>query len=77
LPCDLPAYDCVLALDLIEHIADDCQAVQRLCRLVNPGGRLILSAAAIPELYSEFDEIQDIGAAILQSRCEAVSSKPD
>jgi SAM-dependent methyltransferase len=58
LPCDLPAYDCVLALDVIEHIDDDCQAVQRLRRLVNPGGRLILSVPAIPELYSEFDEIQ-------------------
>jgi SAM-dependent methyltransferase len=58
LPGDLPGYDCVLALDVIEHIDDDCQAVQRLRRLVNPGGRLILSVPAIPELYSEFDEIQ-------------------
>jgi hypothetical protein len=32
--------------------------VQQLSGLVNPGGRLILSVPAIPELYSEFDEIQ-------------------
>jgi 2-polyprenyl-3-methyl-5-hydroxy-6-metoxy-1,4-benzoquinol methylase len=58
LPRDLPRYDCVLALDVIEHIDDDCRAVQQLSGLVNPGGRLILSVPAIPELYSEFDEIQ-------------------
>jgi 2-polyprenyl-3-methyl-5-hydroxy-6-metoxy-1,4-benzoquinol methylase len=58
LPRDLPRYDCVLALDVIEHIDDDCRAVQQLSGLVNPGGRLILSVPASPELYSEFDEIQ-------------------
>jgi 2-polyprenyl-3-methyl-5-hydroxy-6-metoxy-1,4-benzoquinol methylase len=58
LPVEVPQFDAVLALDVIEHIDDDCQAAQRLRRLVNPGGRLILSVPAIPELYSEFDEIQ-------------------
>lgn len=58
LPHSLPSYDCVLALDIIEHIDDDCGAMRRLKCLVNQGGRLILSAPAIPELYSEFDEVQ-------------------
>jgi SAM-dependent methyltransferase len=58
LPAGSPTYDCVLALDVIEHIDDDRQAVRQLGRLVKPGGRLLLSVPALPELFSEFDEIQ-------------------
>ena len=54
----LPAYDCVLALDVIEHIDDDHQAVRELVRLLNPSGRVIISVPALPDLYSEFDEVQ-------------------
>jgi SAM-dependent methyltransferase len=58
LPQNLPKYDCVLALDVIEHIDDDRRAVQELGYLVSPAGRLVLSVPALPELYSEFDEVQ-------------------
>jgi SAM-dependent methyltransferase len=58
LPSALPSYDCVLALDVIEHIDDDRQAMRELSRLSAPGGRLIVSVPALPELYSEFDEVQ-------------------
>jgi SAM-dependent methyltransferase len=58
LPSALPTYDCVLALDVIEHIDDDRQAMRELSRLSVPGGRLIVSVPALPELYSEFDEVQ-------------------
>jgi len=58
LPDHLPRHDCVLALDVIEHIDDDCQALQQLGRLLNPTGRLIASVPALLELFSEFDEIQ-------------------
>jgi SAM-dependent methyltransferase len=58
LPSGLPTYDCVLALDVIEHLDDDCQAVRELGRLVKPGGRLLFSVPALPELFSEFDEVQ-------------------
>jgi SAM-dependent methyltransferase len=58
LPEGLPTFDCVLALDVIEHIDDDCQALQQLGRLLNPAGRLIVSVPALPELFSEFDEVQ-------------------
>ena len=58
LPESLPAYDCVLALDVIEHIDDDHQAVRELVRLLNPSGRVIISVPALPDLYSEFDEVQ-------------------
>jgi SAM-dependent methyltransferase len=58
LPDRLPTYDCVLALDVIEHIDDDCYALRQLGRLLKPTGRLIVSVPALPELFSEFDEVQ-------------------
>lgn len=58
LPENLPAFDCVLALDVIEHIDDDAHALRQLARLVRPGGHLIVTVPALPELYSEFDEVQ-------------------
>lgn len=51
-------FDAVLALDVIEHLDDDRSAVSRLARLVRPGGWLVLSVPALPELFSEFDAIQ-------------------
>lgn len=58
LPDHLPAYDCVLALDVIEHIDDDSRALRELGRLLNPTGSLIVSVPALPELFSQFDEVQ-------------------
>ena len=62
LSCDLPTgaggYDAVFALDVIEHIDDDGDAVRKLGELVRPGGFVIVSVPALPELFTEFDEIQ-------------------
>jgi SAM-dependent methyltransferase len=58
LPVSARRYDVVLALDVIEHIDDDSSVVRRLGQLTKPGGYVILSVPALPELYSEFDEIQ-------------------
>lgn len=58
LPLDPPTYDCVLALDVIEHIDDDRHAARELGRLLKPGGKAVFSVPALPELYSEFDEAQ-------------------
>ena len=52
------ASDAVLALDVIEHLDDDRAAVARLEMLVRPGGVLIVSVPALPDLFSEFDAIQ-------------------
>ena len=51
-------FEAVLAMDVIEHIDDDVAAARQLCRLLRPGGLLILSVPALPELYGEFDAIQ-------------------
>jgi SAM-dependent methyltransferase len=53
-----PVCDAALALDVIEHLDDDRGAIRRLGSLVRPGGFLIVSVPALPELFTEFDEIQ-------------------
>jgi SAM-dependent methyltransferase len=54
----VPLYDAVLALDVIEHLDDDRAAVRRLGALVRPGGILIVSVPALPQMFGEFDAIQ-------------------
>ena len=51
-------YDAVLALDVIEHIDDDHDAITKLGQIVRPGGWVIVSVPARPDLWTEFDEIQ-------------------
>jgi SAM-dependent methyltransferase len=58
LPPDAGGFDAVLALDVIEHLDDDRAAVGQLARLVRPGGLVLVSVPALPELFSEFDSIQ-------------------
>ena len=55
---DAPVCDAALALDVIEHLDDDRAAIRRLGSLVRPGGVLIVSVPALPELFTEFDAIQ-------------------
>jgi SAM-dependent methyltransferase len=57
-PPGTPSLDAVLALDVIEHIDDDRAAVVRLGQLLRPGGVLVVSVPALPQLYGEFDRIQ-------------------
>ena len=58
LPIDAGGFDAVLALDVIEHIDDDRDAVSKLGQLARPGGVVIVSVPALPELFTEFDEVQ-------------------
>jgi SAM-dependent methyltransferase len=58
LPGDVQPYDVVVALDVIEHIDDDRAAVANLRRLTRPGGIAIVSVPALPELFTEFDQVQ-------------------
>ena len=59
LPVDeVGSYDVVLALDVIEHLDDDRAAVGRLGELARPGGYVVVSVPARPDLFSEFDVIQ-------------------
>ena len=51
-------YDAVLALDVLEHLDDDTAALKHLAQLVRPGGLVVVTVPARPDLWSEFDEIQ-------------------
>lgn len=57
-PANAGIHDAVLALDVIEHLDDDHDAVQKLGRIVKPGGWVIVSVPARPDLWSLFDEVQ-------------------
>ncbi len=49
-------FDCVVATDVLEHIADDYAAFEKLVQLVNPGGTLLITVPAGPWLYGFHDE---------------------
>jgi SAM-dependent methyltransferase len=58
LPTNHPQYAGGLMLDVLEHLDDDRAALQCVAQLIQPGGKLIVGVPALPELFSEFDEIQ-------------------
>ena len=49
-------FDVVIALDVIEHIDDDCAALRALLNVLKPGGGLILTVPQHPWLWSEVDD---------------------
>lgn len=55
---EVAGYDALLALDVLEHLDDDAAAAAVLGRLVVPGGAVVISVPALPELYAEFDAVQ-------------------
>lgn len=50
------ALDAIVALDVIEHFADDAGLVAELYRVLRPGGRLVAAVPAHPWLWSPHDE---------------------
>ena len=59
LPVRTGSADVVLALDLLEHIEDDAAACREFARVLRPGGLLLITVPASPELWSEHDEALD------------------
>ncbi len=51
-------FDAILALDVLEHLDEDHVAVEGLTERLRPGGILIVTVPANPDLTSEFDAIQ-------------------
>lgn len=49
-------YDSIVAVNVLEHIADDVGAVRRLASALPPGGTLVLWVPALEALYSTFDQ---------------------
>ena len=51
------SFDVILALDLIEHVADDVTAIRGLSSMLTPGGSLMIFTPAFQFLWSRQDEI--------------------
>lgn len=49
-------FDTVFALNVIEHIANDYQALDSIFAFLKPGGRAIILVPAYQALYNQFDE---------------------
>jgi 2-polyprenyl-3-methyl-5-hydroxy-6-metoxy-1,4-benzoquinol methylase len=49
-------FDCILYIDVLEHIENDKSELARAVRLLRPAGRLIVLAPAHQALYSPFDK---------------------
>lgn len=50
------AVDVITFLEVLEHLEDDTAALNRLRKLVRPGGLLVLSVPAHQDLWDELDE---------------------
>ncbi len=55
LPWDDATFDLITALDVIEHTADDRQALGEIRRVAKPGGRFLLTVPAYQALWSQHD----------------------
>ncbi|MBM3952634.1 MAG: class I SAM-dependent methyltransferase [Rhodospirillales bacterium] len=49
------SYDCAVLVNVLEHIADDAQALDELFRALRPDGSLLLFVPALPFLFSRLD----------------------
>jgi 2-polyprenyl-3-methyl-5-hydroxy-6-metoxy-1,4-benzoquinol methylase len=49
-------FDCILYIDVLEHIADDFTELARAARRLKTGGHLVVVAPAHSWLYTPFDE---------------------
>jgi SAM-dependent methyltransferase len=50
-----PLVSAVVAINVLEHIEADANALQRLAGLVEPGGRVVMFVPGYPQLFGEFD----------------------
>ncbi len=56
LPFSRDSFDVITALDVLEHITEDNQALTELMRVLKPGGLLFITVPAYGFLWSEHDE---------------------
>jgi len=58
LPADIPLDDkveTVVAMNVLEHIEADVQALRSLARVTAPGGRIVIWVPGYMQLYGDFD----------------------
>lgn len=54
--CD-ESFDVVLSCDVLEHVAEDGQAMLEMYRILRPGGIGIITVPALQRLWSSHDEV--------------------
>jgi SAM-dependent methyltransferase len=59
LPDRSESVDLLIALDVLEHCADDTSAIREAWRVLRPGGVILLTVPALPSLWSEHDAINE------------------
>lgn len=52
---EVPSFDLILYIDVLEHIEDDGPELRRASRRLRPGGRIVVLAPAHQLLFSAFD----------------------
>ena len=57
MPFDDASFDLITLLDVLEHIEDDRGALRELRRVARPGGVLLITVPAYPQLWSSHDEL--------------------
>lgn len=55
LPFRSDSFDSVAAFDVVEHCDPEAQALAELCRVLRPGGRMLLSVPAYQWAWSDHD----------------------
>lgn len=58
LPFKDATFDVVMYLDVIEHIKDDNKVIKEARRVLKPGGTIIITAPALPFIWSDHDKNQ-------------------
>jgi malonyl-CoA O-methyltransferase len=82
LPLQTDAFDCVYATESLEHAVDIEEAIAEMCRVLKPGGRLVIidknasqwGRLKTPEWEKWFDRKQL--ERLLRKHCRQVSSRP-
>lgn len=57
LPFRAESMDCVVALEVVEHFADDVGVLREALRILRPGGVLVASVPAFMTLWRSHDEL--------------------
>ena len=57
LPQEASSADMLVALDVIEHLADDGRGLREALRVLRPGGRLLITVPAMPSLWGAHDVV--------------------
>jgi SAM-dependent methyltransferase len=59
LPFENAAFNLITALDVLEHIENDDQAMREVTRVCAPGGYVLITVPVFPSLWGEHDEVNE------------------